>query len=299
MSRVFAVIGLPKRSEVTTMTGVQTRPAALVLALALLVAAAPRRAQCDEKTSISNSIGMTLVLIPAGEFLMGSPEADRDAQDDERPQHPVRITRPFYLGATEVTQGQYRALMGENPSFFKGSDDLPVERVSWNDAIEFCNKLSEREGLKPYYQGGERTESAAEGYRLPTEAEWEYACRAGSNARYNFGDDAGALASFGWCDATSGNATHPVRQKRPNDWGLFDMHGNVWEWCGDAYDAGYYRKSKTADPAGPLEAESRVNRGGAWSSPPLKARSAFRRMSKPDLRGFSMGLRVARVQPGR
>ena len=162
---------------------------------------------------------MKLVLIPAGEFLMGSPDSDKDAEDDEKPQHRVRITRPFYLGA-RGDQGQYRAVTGENPSHFKGSDDLPVEKVSWNDAIAFCNKLSEREGLKPYYQFGAVARSGGEGYRLPTEAEWEYACRAGSTTRYSFGDDAASLGEYAWFNGNSGSKTHPVGQKRPNAWGL-------------------------------------------------------------------------------
>ena len=149
---------------------------------------------------------MKLVLIPAGEFLMGSPDSDKDAQTDEKPQHRVRITRPFYLGATEVTQGQYRAVTGQSPSNFKGSDDLPVEMVTWNDAIAFCDKLSE---LEKGQLGGAR-------YRLPTEAEWEYACRGGSTTRYSFGDDAASLGEFAWHDGNSGSKTHPVGQKRPN-----------------------------------------------------------------------------------
>ena len=143
--------------------------------------------------TITNSIGMKLALIPAGEFLMGSPDSDKDAQADEKPQHRVRITRPFYLGATEVTQGQYRAVTGQSPSNFKGSDDLPVEKVSWNDAIAFCDKLSE---LEKGPLGGAR-------YRLPTEAEWEYACRAGSTTRFSFGDDAASLGEFAWYNGNS------------------------------------------------------------------------------------------------
>lgn len=285
------------------MRGVPTGRVALVLGLAFMVVAAAatltRSAEGDARPTATNGIGMQLVLIPAGEFAMGSPDADKDAQDDEKPRHSVRITKPFYLGTTEVTQGQYQAVMGKNPSFFQGSDDLPVDRVSWNEAIAFCNKLSEREGLKPYYQAGNASAPGADGYRLPTEAEAEYASRAGTATRYSFGDDPAKLAEFAWCNPNSENATHPVRQKKPNAWGLYDMHGNVWEWCGDGYDPSYYQKSPAADPTGPAQAELRVSRGGAWSSPPERARAAYRRTSKPDLQGFSMGFRVARTPPDR
>ena len=241
---------------------------------------------------------MKLVLIPAGEFLMGSPDSDKDALDIEKPQHRVRITRPFYLGVYEVTQGQYRAVTGENPSHFKGSDDLPVESVSWIAAIAFCNKLSEREGLKPYHQLGAVSQSGGEGYRLPTEAEWEYACRAGSTTRYNFGDDAARLGEYAWFRDNSGGKTHPVGQKRPNAWGLYDMHGNVWEWCWDGYDPGYYRQTPGADPVGPSQAAFRVLRGGSWDSYPRNARSASRYILPPALRNNFVGFRLARVQSG-
>ena len=238
---------------------------------------------------ITNSIGMKLVLIPAGEFLMGSPDSDKDARDDEKPQHRVRITRPFYLGATEVTQGQYRAVTGQSPSHFKGSDDLPVEQVSWNDAIAFCDKLSELE----------KGQLGGASYRLPTEAEWEYACRAGSTTRYSFGDDAARLGEFAWYDGNSGGKTHPVGQKRPNALNLYDMHGNVWEWCQDWYDKDYYGQSPGADPPGPAQAASRVDRGGSWFGNPQLARSAYRLGSDPGDRGNDLGFRAARVQSSR
>jgi formylglycine-generating enzyme required for sulfatase activity len=145
---------------------------------------------------------MKLVRIPAGEFLMGSPESDPNASDAQKPQHRVRVTRPFFLGVTEVTQGQYQAVTGANPSHFKGPEDLPVETVSWLDAIDYCNALSRKEGLTPFYRVQGETVDVPDwngtGYRLPTEAEWEYACRAGSTTRYSFGDDAAGLGAFAW-----------------------------------------------------------------------------------------------------
>src|SRR5262249_18504999 len=162
-----------------------------------------------------------------------------------KPQHRVRITRPFYLGVTEVTQGQYQAVMGENPSQFKTSDDLPVDNVSWFDAVKFCDRLSERENRKPCYliDGDQVSITGGNGYRLPTEAEWEYACRAGSATAFGFGDDEARLGGLAWFSGNSGGKTHPVAQRQANAFGLYDMHGNVWEWCWDAYDADYYKRA--------------------------------------------------------
>jgi formylglycine-generating enzyme required for sulfatase activity len=249
--------------------------------------------------TITSTIGMKLVLVPAGEFLMGSPDSDKYASADEKPPHRVRITRPFYLGMYEVTQGQYRAVTSENPSGFKGSDDLPVESISWNDAMAFCNTLSLREGLKPYYHAGAGTVSGGEGYRLPTEAEWEYACRAGSTTRFGFGDNPARLGEYGWFDRNSGSQTHPVGQKRPNAFGLHDMHGNVWEWCWDPYDENYYGQSPGADPPGPSQAASRVIRGGSWINNPPHVRSAFRLSAPPGHRNIDVGFRLARAPSGR
>jgi formylglycine-generating enzyme required for sulfatase activity len=239
---------------------------------------------------------MKLVLIPAGEFLMGSPDSDKDAYPQEKPQHRVRITQSFYLGATPVTQGQYRAITDTNPSSFKGSDDLPVERVSWHEAVAFCNKLSEREGLKPFYQFGPGAQSGGEGYRLPTEAEWEYACRAGSQTRFSFGDDEASLGEYARFSGNAGSKTHPVGQKRANGWGLYDMHGSVWEWCEDGYKTDYYQESPAADPLGPSGASDRVIRGGCWGRDPRDARSASRYRRTPEDRNFSLGFRLARAR---
>jgi formylglycine-generating enzyme required for sulfatase activity len=160
--------------------------------------------------------------------------------------------------------------------------------------------LSEQEGLRPYYQFGDGAQSGGDGYRLPTEAEWEYACRAGSTTRFSFGDDEANLGEFGWFYGNSGSKTHPVGQKRPNAFGLYDMHGNVWEWCWDGYDERYYTGSPGADPLGPStsRASNRVDRGGGWSSYPRNARSSVRYGSTPGSRGSDLGFRLARVQSG-
>ena len=164
---------------------------------------------------------MVLVPIPAGEFTMGSPESEKDRKDNET-QHLVKITKPYYLGAYEVTQEQYERVMGKNLSDSKG-ENKPVENVRWSEAVEFCRKLSEKEGVE---------------YRLPTEAEWEYACRAGTSTAYSFGNDESQLGKYAWYRDNS-ISTHPVGELKPNTWGLYDMHGNVWEWCQDLYARGW------------------------------------------------------------
>jgi formylglycine-generating enzyme required for sulfatase activity len=244
--------------------------------------------------SFVNSLGMTLVRIEPGWFVMGSGD-----YDDEKP-HAVQITKAFYLGAHQVTQGQYEAVMGTNPSQFKGSDDLPVESVSWFDAVAFCNKLSERENRKPRYQieGDAVTNLGGDGYRLPTEAEWEYACRAGSTTRYPFGDNEAELGSFAWFEGNSDLETHPVGQRRPNGWGLYDMLGNVLEWCWDGCAPDYYKNSPPDDPAGPPGADARVLRGGGWLDLARYCRPAYRDRATPETRGSVNGFRVAAVQEG-
>ena len=265
--------------------------------------------------TITNSIGMNLTLIPAGTFQMGSPEGDDQAFGEEKPRHRVRISRPFYLGVHEVTQAQYEAVMGNNPSYFssngggkdkvagQSTENHPVEQVSWLDAVQFCNKLSEKEGLKPFYEieaGAARVRDwTGPGYRLPTEAEWEYACRAGSQARYSFGNNEASLGEHGWYDGNSGSQTHPVGQKRANALGLYDMHGNVWEWCWDGYADDYYKQSLGDDPLGVAGAALRVIRGGSWRLNPRYCRSAYRRRNTPGYRRNDVGFRLARVQSGR
>jgi formylglycine-generating enzyme required for sulfatase activity len=266
-----------------------------------------------EPESLTTRVGqIPLKRIPDGTFLMGSRDDDKEAREDEKPRHRVRITRPFYLGVYEVTQAQYQAVMGVNPSGFssngrgkdrlvaRSADRYPVEQVSWLDAVRFCNRLSELEGRKPFYEiDGDAVRVPdwnGPGYRLPTEAEWEYACRGGTTTAFSFGEGEASLGEYGWYEKNSRSRTHPVGEKRPNPFGLFDMHGNVWEWCWDGYAADYYKGSPVDDPPGPDGASGRVIRGGGWYSGPRYARSADRIRSAPGNRDFYLGFRLARVQ---
>ena len=233
---------------------------------------------------LGKGVKLELVLIPAGEFLMGSPYSDQHADADEKPQHRVRITKPFYMGKYLVTQEQWEAVMGGNPSYFKGPKN-PVEQVSWDDCQEFLAK---------------RNAKSAAGvgkFQLPSEAQWEYACRAGSTTRFCFGDDESKLGEYAWYGANSGNTTHPVGEKKPNAWGLYDMHGNVWEWCADRYDYEYYANSPTDDPTGPATGTCRVFRGDCWFNPAWLCRSAnrFKGGPGPGMRAGLLGLRVCLV----
>jgi len=289
---------------------------------------------------IVNSVGMKLKLIPAGEFMMGSPKPDDGFDRDEKPQHKVRITQPFYLGVYEVTKGQFQQFVeasgykteaekdgeggfgwneskGEfefdpNPKYtwrntgFAQTDAHPVVNVSWNDAVAFCKWLSAKEG---------------KAYRLPTEAEWEYTCRAGTRTQYQHGDDPEGLVSVG--NVLDGTAkasltpfppailnqclnakdgyvfTAPVGKFRANAFGLFDMHGNAWEWCQDWYAEDYYAVSPTDDPAGPETGYWRVVRGGGWWYPAGKCRSASRGICKPQKQLIKLSFRVAAVPSGK
>ncbi|MDR1242622.1 MAG: formylglycine-generating enzyme family protein [Deltaproteobacteria bacterium] len=229
-----------------------------------------------EKTR-TNSIGMEFILIPSGSFTMGSDENFAKASDDEKPQHRVSISKPFYLGKYEVTQAQWEAVMGNNPSNFKGGNN-PVEQVSWDDAQEFIRRLNRQEGHSRY--------------RLPTEAEWEYAARAGSAGVYSFGDDAAQLETYAWYGERNSGATHPVGRKQPDARGLHDMYGNVWEWVQDWFAEEYYSYSPSVDPAGPASGSQRVIRGGGWNNSASNCRSAYRYYYPPDGSAILLGFRL-------
>jgi formylglycine-generating enzyme required for sulfatase activity len=246
---------------------------------------------------------MKLVLIPKGKFMMGSSPYEKGWEDDER-RHEVIISRDYHLGMHEVTQAQYTKIMGKNPSYFQGdavaerhpetnrvvkevdSANHPVEQVSWSDAVEFCQRLSALPEEK----------NAGRIYRLPTEAEWEYACRAGSQTAYSFGNDEESLVNFGWYKSNSNSMTHAVGLKKANAWGLYDMHGNVWEWCADWY--GKFPKGSATDPRGLEEGSFRVDRGGSWGFRAVVCRSAFRFMFVPSDRISDLGFRVALSSSG-
>ena len=219
--------------------------------------------------------GGEMVLLPAGTFTMG----DSAGREDETP-HAVSVSA-FYLDKVPVTQELYTKVMGTNPSKRKDAK-CPVERTQWIDAVRFCNKYSVLDGLTPCYNLDTwECDIAADGYRLPTEAEWEYACRAGSSGRFGFDGDDKDLPKFAWFNPLSQGVTHPVGQRLANRWGLFDMHGNVWQWCNDWHSDTYYKESPKDDPRGPATGTKRVMRGGAWDTNADKCRAAYRHKDFP------------------
>jgi len=222
---------------------------------------------------LGGGVKMDLVLIPAGEFMMGD-------QLGLGLIHKVNITKPFYLGKYEVTQEQWKAVMDTDPSYYKGPKN-PVEQVSWEDCQAFLQKLNDKHGSS----GGKFT--------LPTEAQWEYACRAKGTGTHFFGNESGKLSQHGWLVGNSARQTHPVGEKKPNAFGLYDVYGNVWEWCSDWFAGDYYTTSATDDPTGPTSGSLRVVRGGGWNSFADACRSANRFYFAPTHRGRAVGLRVS------
>jgi serine/threonine protein kinase len=250
-----------------------------------------------------------MVYVKPGEFWIGATDTDSNAGQEEKPRRRITITQGFFLGKTEVTQAQYRTVMGANPSAFSAAgkfrrklkstatDSYPVDSVSWSDAIHFCNQLSERERLPPYYRvkGDTVTVRGGNGYRLPTEAEWEYAGRAGATTIWSFGDDPAELPRHAWFAANSQDTTHPVGLKKPNAFGLFDMYGNVPEWCWDYYDPTYYDRMPESDPPGSGKISTRVYRGGGWNVAAAQTRASARESLGPSYSVLTIvGMRVAR-----
>jgi len=274
---------MPGEASIVEVEGFDDpKVAAVISRLRALRAATQKDLGPPKENVLTDSLDMKLVRIPAGEFTMGSPDSDKEALDREKPRHRVRITKPFYLGMHEVTQEQYERLMGENPSRFKGDPERPVENVTWEDAVEFCRKLSEKEGVT---------------YRLPTEAEWEYACRAGSKQVYPFDNYPIDLGEYAYWGRNSKDTTHRVGLKKPNAWGLYDMLGNVSEWCADWYRDDYYAISPVDDPVGAYSRNWRVVRGGSsyFVEPPPNYRCAQRNFSAPTDHNAYRGFRVVRV----
>jgi len=263
-----------------------------VSTLSFFLSIASQQAIGEEKTAqgetFTNSIGMKFVLIPKGTFMMGSPSSEKGRRSNET-QHEVTLTKGFYMQATEVTQGQWQSVMGTRPwsgkKYVGDSANNPTVYISWNDCQEFIRRLNQKE----------RTNK----YRLPTEAEWEYACRAGSTTRFHFGESDSILGDYAWYKNNAWDVgekyARTVAQKQPNAWGLYDMHGNVWEWCQDWYEyEKNYPTGHITDPKGPSSGKSRVFRGGGWFSYAWDCRSAYRDWYSPDFRVNYIGFRVAR-----
>ncbi|MCP4378678.1 MAG: formylglycine-generating enzyme family protein, partial [bacterium] len=229
--------------------------------------------------TLGKGVKIKLIRIPAGKFMMGHPKPKKPRRDNKGHQREVTISKAFYMGMTEVTQAQYQSVMCKNPSKFKGSQK-PVEMVSWDDAMAFCAAMSKKTGRA---------------VRLPTEAQWEYACRAGTKTLFSFGNDDKDMDAHGWHKDNSDRKTHPVGQKKPNAFGLYDMHGNVWEWCRDYYDDKFYAKAKNVDPENTTKAIYRIFRGGSWLYGPMFCCAAFRGWQSNVSRGDSLGFRVVVV----
>jgi formylglycine-generating enzyme required for sulfatase activity len=262
----------------------QLRPLAVAALLAL--AGDPLRhswlASAASAAEAKTEAKAEMVKVAGGQFMMG----DKD-QADAKP-HAVSVS-PFIIDKYLVTQRLYQKLIGDNPSRWKG-DNNPVEQVRWSDAVRFCNKRSEMEGLQPCYDLKTwKCNFDASGYRLPTEAEWEYACRAGAATAYFFGDNPAKLGEYAWYDKNSSGRPHPVGQKRPNPWGLCDICGNVWEWCNDFYKVDYYQDAPAKDPQGPPSGDTKVVRGGAWRFGIESCRAGYRYNENPGYSDVCFG----------
>jgi len=262
--------------------------ALLLLGIIVLFEGCSRKApnekssQSKSKSETKTESGTNMVLLPGGTFIMGYED------EIDSPPHEVTVSA-FYIDTYLVTQEQYEKLMGENPSRWKGKTN-PVEQMRWSDAVKYCNARSKAEGLEACYDLNTwKCDFTANGYRLPTEAEWEYACRAGTTTAYSFGDDASKLKAYAWFEDNSSGKPHPAGQKPANPWGLYDMHGNVWEWCNDFYKVDYYQESPKENPKGPETGETKVLRGGAWKFSAETCCSGYRYNENPGYSDVCFG----------
>jgi len=249
------------------------------------------RTELNIEMQKGSDVPANMVLVDGGTFQMGSTD-----YSDEKPVHQVTVSS-FFIGKYEVTQKEWQSIMGNNPSGFKG-DNRPVEKVTWYNAVEYCNKLSKKEGLTPVYtiNGNNVTCNwSANGYRLPTEAEWEYAARGGNKSKGYTYSGSNTVGNVAWYDSNSSYRTHDVGTKAPNELGIYDMSGNVWEWCWDWYDIFYYSNSPKNDPKGANSGSSRVYRGGSWSRYDDYCRVAYRFDDSPGNSYYNLGLRVLRT----
>ncbi|MHC4628208.1 MAG: formylglycine-generating enzyme family protein [Planctomycetota bacterium] len=260
-----------------------------VLLLSILFQGCKRKApddsakvQQDAQSSSATTSGVEIVMLAGGSFVMG------DGNEIDATPHEV-VLSPFFIDKNLVTQEEYERVMGDNPSRWKAGNN-PVEQVRWSDAVRYCNKRSELEGLEPCYNLETwQCDFNASGYRLPTEAEWEYACRAGTRTAYYFGNSPSELSEHAWFEDNSGGKPRPVGGRLPNPWGLYDMHGNVWQWCNDFYQVDYYQQSPEKDPRGPKSGETKVVRGGAWKFSADSCRSGYRYNENPGYADVCFG----------
>jgi formylglycine-generating enzyme required for sulfatase activity len=248
----------------------------------VVLAGCGRSAPSDASREVRTKSGVVMIQLPGGWFTMGD-ENEVDAQP-----HKVYVSA-FYIDKYLVTQEQYQKVMGGNPSRWKASMN-PVEQVRWSDAARYCNARSRLEGLQPCYDLKTwECNFDADGYRLPTEAEWEYACRAGTKTTYFFGNDPSKLRDYAWFEENSGGQPRPVGQKLPNPWRLYDMCGNVWQWCNDFYGVDYYQESPQQNPKGPKTGDNKVVRGGAWKLSAQSCRSGYRYNEDPGYADVCFG----------